>query len=335
MVLIISENLDPTTSDVISWLNYFKLGWYRINENDVLTVDEICFEKNEVTKFRLLVNNIDVIEINEIKAFWYRRGIISLNKYLHERISFSDSFFDSKIFFYLKDELDAIIHLISSYLLSKTIFISNFFKKKNSKLSYLYYASQCGLNIPDTFILTDIEQLKKINNPSDSFITKDINEGFVARYENEEYFNPVTLINDNDLSIDSSTFFPTLFQKNISKFIELRIFVINNECYTMAIFSQNNEKTKQDFRNYDDENPNRCIPYSLPQEIELKINDFMKTVDLNCGSIDMILTHEGQYVFLEINPVGQFAMVSEPCNYYLEMKISEILGNLYYDKNKS
>jgi D-alanine-D-alanine ligase-like ATP-grasp enzyme len=51
----------------------------------------------------------------------------------------------------------------------------------------------------------------------------------------------------------------------------------------------------------------------------------MNKLDLNCGSIDMIVTPKNEYVFLEVNPVGQFGMVSYPCNYNLEKKIAEYL----------
>jgi hypothetical protein len=48
-------------------------------------------------------------------------------------------------------------------------------------------------------------------------------------------------------------------------------------------------------------------------------------MNLNTGSIDLICTKSGEYVFLEVNPVGQFSMVSFPCNYYLEEKIADLL----------
>ena len=95
----------------------------------------------------------------------------------------------------------------------------------------------------------------------------------------------------------------------------------------MAIFSQNNEKTKLDFRNYDYSFPNRKTPFILPSKIEKKIRNFMNFIKLNCGSLDLILTPNSEYVFLEVNPVGQFGMVSSPCNYELEKKIANKLIN--------
>ncbi|WP_293933429.1 hypothetical protein [Sphingobacterium sp. UBA6645] len=50
----------------------------------------------------------------------------------------------------------------------------------------------------------------------------------------------------------------------------------------------------------------------------------MKGLGFNTGSIDLILTPDGDYVFLEINPEGQFGMVPHPCNYFLEREMAII-----------
>lgn len=38
MILIISEEDDFSTNDVIAWLIYTKKAWIRINSNDVVTI---------------------------------------------------------------------------------------------------------------------------------------------------------------------------------------------------------------------------------------------------------------------------------------------------------
>ena len=52
----------------------------------------------------------------------------------------------------------------------------------------------------------------------------------------------------------------------------------------------------------------------------------MRKLKLDSGSIDIIVTNKGEYVFLEVNPVGHFTQVSSPCNYYLEKEIAEIIS---------
>lgn len=39
----------------------------------------------------------------------------------------------------------------------------------------------------------------------------------------------------------------------------------------------------------------------------------------------MIYNNDNDFVFLEINPVGQFGMTSNPCNYNLDKIIAEKL----------
>jgi glutathione synthase/RimK-type ligase-like ATP-grasp enzyme len=97
----------------------------------------------------------------------------------------------------------------------------------------------------------------------------------------------------------------------------------------MAIFSQNDTQTQTDFRHYNSQKPNRTVPYKLPKLIKEKITLLMNKLNLICGSLDLINTNEGGYVFLEVNPNGQFGMISKPCNYQLEKKIATFLINTH------
>jgi len=100
---------------------------------------------------------------------------------------------------------------------------------------------------------------------------------------------------------------------------------MDNTFYPMAIFSQNDEKTKVDFRNYNLQRPNRKTPYELEKSIENKLYALVKEMGLTSGSLDLIRTIDDRYVFLEVNPIGQFGMTSTPCNYFLEEKIAKNL----------
>ena len=57
----------------------------------------------------------------------------------------------------------------------------------------------------------------------------------------------------------------------------------------------------------------------------MKLLKLMKKLGLNFGSIDMIKAKNGEYYFLEVNPVGQFGMVSHPCNFSIEKHLAELL----------
>src|SRR4029077_20858467 len=106
---------------------------------------------------------------------------------------------------------------------------------------------------------------------------------------------------------------------------ELRVFYLAGECHAMAIFSQNDPETRADFRRYNRLRPNRMVPLRLSSETAARIRRLMDDLGLETGSLDLLQTPDGREVFLEINPVGQFGMVSAPCNYHLEKKVAELL----------
>ncbi len=82
-----------------------------------------------------------------------------------------------------------------------------------------------------------------------------------------------------------------------------------------------------DYRDKDKIRNPRTIPFKLPKNIEDKLVLLMKQLNLNTGSIDIIKTFDGRYVFLEVNPIGIYDEISINCNYYLNKKVAEWLTN--------
>jgi hypothetical protein len=89
--------------------------------------------------------------------------------------------------------------------------------------------------------------------------------------------------------------------------------------------SQRNEKSKIDFRHYPNDPQNRSFAVQLPSDLKDKIIKLMNEINLDSGSLDLILDTNGSFYFLEVNPVGQFGMTSGPCNYHLEREIARDL----------
>jgi len=305
MVLIISNNSDLSTDDVIEYLDLYNLKWIRINED-------------EIVKLKFLVNDIIIetsdfrIRMSEIKSCWYRRGFIN-NEILVIKPT-SENYIDS---FNFKEN-----YSLSSYfyfLLNKKKNLNNILNASVNKLCVIDNAKELGLNVPKSFIVDSKKEITKIK---ENLITKTISGDPLIKIEDKFVSLYTTRLEINNIP---TNFAPSLVQEYITKKYELRIFYLNGDFYSMAIFSQNNTKTEVDFRKYDRVKPNRRVPYKLPKNIEIKLDKLMKETKLNCGSIDMIVTPKLDYFFLEVNPVGQFGMVSYPCNYNLESKIAKYL----------
>jgi glutathione synthase/RimK-type ligase-like ATP-grasp enzyme len=190
-------------------------------------------------------------------------------------------------------------------------------------------AKNVGFQIPETNVINQKKNLNILLKNNKKFITKvlsnSINFTFRKTQTTNKYVSYTELIKLDISSKLNQNFVPSLIQVKIEKKHEIRVFIFENMIWPMCIISQNNKKTRLDFRNYDLETPNRCVPYKLPKEINKKILQFMKRVSLNTGSIDLIVTKNNEYVFLEVNPDGQFDNVSFNCNYYIEKQIAELL----------
>ncbi|MEN5232500.1 grasp-with-spasm system ATP-grasp peptide maturase [Sphingobacterium faecium] len=325
MILIVTSNEDQSTNDVIKWLDYFGEKWLRLNEDDYLIVKEIKYSNNIPASILVNIRGHE-IDLCTIKGYWYRRGglRIKIDPRILESLEFNSV--NKKIIRYLEEESKSLVHFINQYLEKEINRVNSELNSDNKKMFYLHTAMKVGLNVPPTIITTESNRLREFKNKYESLITKSIYEVMTFTNEGMIFYNQTHSIPDIENAVNP-TFFPSLFQQNIEKFIELRIFYLRGKIFAMAIFSQSNEKTKQDFRNYDYELPNRNVPYKLDADLENKLRNFMNEINLDCGSIDMIVTKDNQYYFLEVNPIGQFGMVSYPCGYYLEKEIAAALIN--------
>ncbi|MEI6764982.1 MAG: grasp-with-spasm system ATP-grasp peptide maturase [Bacteroidota bacterium] len=326
MILIQSSNEDIATSAVIDWLNYYGCKYFRINENSLL-YEINCVKNNISFCFTDVLGNKQKIDLSQVSAYWYRRGYSNIETPKHTQGN--NVFLDAinEHFSHESATLENLTYYLFNHIHGQKIGHIRF--NHINKIVVLSMARKAGLDVPDTAIISSKNALTAFYNqhsPS-GIITKSLNQSFGLQDDvNSIYIAGYTsLFGNAEIDQCPETFFPTLFQEAIPKKFELRIFYLNGKFFSSAIFSQNDEKTKVDFRNYNFEKPNRTPPFKLPESIEKKITDLMQKMELNSGSIDMIYSETGKYIFLEVNPVGQFWQVSYPCNYYLEREIAKTL----------
>jgi ATP-GRASP peptide maturase of grasp-with-spasm system len=323
MVLILSSTSDQSTFDVIKWLDYFEVPWVKLDSSIKLNLIRLDVNQGE-SSFVLETPTGERINTNELTGFWYRRSEFGLN-YSAELLGLEEDELAKNIQQHLHYELSYLTKELHQ-LLSKKSKISELRFSEPGKLEMLEAAKQVGIAIPPTLLTTSKIEFLNFKEKHGKVVSKAIQRS--ARFdlmENERRIEFLCYTEEMSEEELPTYFFPTLFQKKLAKVFELRIFYLNEKFYSMAIFSQEDQQTEVDFRNYNFEKPNRTVPFLLPIDLQKKLIQLMKNLHLKSGSIDMVLTEEGDYVFLEVNPVGQFGMVSSPCNYELSKLIAETL----------
>jgi len=321
MILIISQHsTEHTTNLVCDWLNRKKASWYRLNGIEAMeNVDYLLNSPKPIST----KEGIAPIPIHEVNVIWYRRWLPQ--GYLAGSIIIKNNpLLRWQLLDYQKQELSALKNFILTQLRSHRM-LSDYTRTAVNKPEVLQKAAAIGLSIPESIITASKKTLLAFHEKNGEVVVKSINEAGLFAHNNKFHVTFTGLLTKEKIETLPDTFFPSLIQEYIPKQYEIRSFYLDGRLFSMAIFSQAAKSTQVDFRNYDLKKPNRNVPYQLPATIEKMIDILMKQLGLNSGSIDLIRASDGRYVFLEINPVGQFGMVSEPCNYYLEEKVADWL----------
>ena len=307
MIYILSEKIDLVTDIVIEWIHSKKYKFKRFNDDDF------------IVNFNKFLNK-------KISKIWLRRGTFNLIP----NLIYSNFYNRNNIINYITREVrEYSVYL--EYILKKRLennYIGSFTKEisTNNKLINLEVAKEVGFKTPTTIITSSKEELLAFYKEHQKIISKDLRAPVHIRTRHKNIVSTgVKLITSKMLQNLEDYFVPIFAQKYIEKKYEIRIFIFSKKLYAMAIFSQKDDKTKIDYRDYNNQKPNRCVPVLLPKHIEKKVWSFMKKVDMNTGSIDLIVTPKNEYYFLEINPMGQFHWLSANCNYYIEKDIADFL----------
>jgi ATP-GRASP peptide maturase of grasp-with-spasm system len=328
MILILSQSaMEPTTEEVMDWLEALGARCVRLNGDDLdgRAAVRLTIEGERVTL--TFVAEDRELPLSEIGAVWFRRWILDRR---HEMASLlAEAPADShKLHYDLRRHLTQESRKLSDFVFSHLAgrpWLSHPRKAGLNKLDVLTRAARAGFATPATLVTTEREELRRFCATWGNVITKPIGEVDMFVEGERSHFLFTTALDPAAIDALPERFAPSLFQEQVDKEYELRVFYLDGTSHAMAIFSQSDAQTRTDFRRYNRERPNRNVPYRLPAETAERIRVLMDDLGLETGSIDLLQSRDGREVFLEINPVGQLGMVSKPCNYRLEKKVAEHL----------
>ena len=182
--------------------------------------------------------------------------------------------------------------------------------RAESKSRQLAEATRVGFRIPETLCSNDPARIRE-------FLAKHargtIYKPFcTAQWKSDEgtAFLFTSEVRDGDLPSDEVLrLSPGIFQPLIPKSHELRVTMLGERAVAVRLDSQARASTRIDWRtgSYD----MSASPIALPEDIESKCRRLMRALGLAFGCIDLIVTPEDEFVFLEINQMGQFLWLEE------------------------
>lgn len=323
MILLLSQDTtDPTVEEVQDWIAALGGASLRLNGEDLNGEDAFTLRFGPDGPELDLEPGGRPLRLDEVRAVWLRRW------HAHGNLAFAagagDAHLANTLHRFLVTELRAASGALYS-LLAGVPWLTRPGQADVNKLAALEAARRAGLDVPPTLVTNDRAELRAFLDRHGRVVTKALWNGAAFPIDDAQYVFYTTEVTREAVDSAPERFFPSLFQAMLEKRYEVRAFYLDGECHAMALFSQLDPQTATDFRVYNPARPNRYVPYRLPAEVEDAVRALMRSLGLETGSLDLVRTTDGRHVFLEVNPIGQFAMVSAPCNYRLEKKVAQNL----------
>jgi len=303
-ILFLTNKFDLTVDYLIHQVKSYRIDYLRINSEDINDIS-ITIEMKGNTNVRIADSLFD---LGELKSVYFRR---------------SPSLFPAT----KNSEDEAFVnrerrHFFEGMLLTFDCFWINPMYSTHiaeRKLFQLKIANQLGFLTPNTLISNDSNIIKSFIDRNSSCIIKPISYGLQKR--GESFYSMYT----SDLqphSIPNNVIFesPALIQSKIFNYRDIRATVVGRNIFSASIIKKSKEV---DWRRPDIEKI--FEKHSLPADLENKIHLLNSFLNLNYSAIDFILDNEGNYIFLEINPVGEWAWLEKELEFPISGKLLEML----------
>lgn len=259
--------------------------------------------------------------LDDITAVWYRRAY-NIGRGLKEEL---DAKFYGAAMGEIRNTLFGFLESIDAYALGKP----SVYRRLDSKEEQLKIADKIGLKIPETCLTNNPEDAKQFVLKHKSVVAK-MQTGFAIYEDGVENVVFTNVITEDKLEeLDSLLYCPMQFQKKIEKKKELRVTVVGQDIYAFEIDSQQFEDAKVDWRKDGVNLIDKWKQTELPREIEVKILELLDVYNVDYGAMDIIVSPDDEYYFIEINAAGEFFWLD---NLTEDNLISKSIADVLCDK---
>ncbi|WP_109699479.1 MvdC/MvdD family ATP grasp protein [Chitinophaga deserti] len=200
------------------------------------------------------------------------------------------------------------------------------YRRLDSKEEQLRLAVECGLLVPATCITNSPERLQAFMREVNGPIVAKMQSAFAIYQDGQEQVVFTSEIREDHLEqLPQLRFCPMTFQEKLPKALELRVNMVGTSIFAFSIDSQQQAGAETDWRKEGAALAIQWRPYDLPAEVAASLSRLMDRYGLNYGAIDLILTPDGKYYFLELNAAGEFFWLDKLCDGAISRQLAAVL----------
>jgi MvdC family ATP-grasp ribosomal peptide maturase len=196
-----------------------------------------------------------------------------------------------------------------------------------NKQRQLRLAMRAGLRVPRTLVTNDAVAARQFFAETEGQTVAKLLRPLAISMDAAEPFVYTNRVREEDLTgAEALRHSPMVFQELIPKAYELRVACVGGEAFAGALDATGSSRGQTDWRRAAPEEC-RWQKAQLPAEVATSLQILLSKLGLVFGAVDLICTPAGEYVFLEVNPSGEWGMLQRD----LDLPISEAIAEALLD----
>ena len=309
-VLIVSTAVDAATDEVVRILGERGTNVTRVNSEDLPFDGSLSIDFQSASGTTLQYNGKGITA----QAIWYRRV----------RTPPKPEKMDSGIYDFCLRENRAT--LLGGLMTQRTRWMNHpaAVWQAEFKPLQLRAAQDVGLRIPKTLVSNDPDAIARAQTQFGSMIVKPARSGHFWQ-GGEEYAIFTSALSAEHLdSLDDARWTPSIYQELLPKEVDVRVTFVGGKFFAAAIHSQTDPAAAIDWRKTE----NAGLPHSkieLPDLLLERLQRLMALLGLEFGCIDLVKTPRGEYIFLEVNPSGQWLWLDDKLDLGISAAVADWL----------
>jgi hypothetical protein len=307
LILVVTNRDDLTADWLILELEERQTLFVRFNTEDYPESAGLTWTP-EGAHFTLSTGQVDLAQVD---AIWFRRPVLPRVSGEGERAVWAAR--------EAREALDGVWRTYPGRFVNRP----ECNQRASVKPEQLVRAARLGFTVPETLVTNEPDEAVAFLAAHPRAVAKPLFSGRVPDGDSEGLFF-TTLLDDAARTAAASLGpEPYLFQDFVDKEYDVRVTVIGDQVFAARIDSQTSDEARVDWRKGAQASAHSVE--RLPDEVNERCLALLREYGLSFGAIDLAAV-DGDYVFFEINPNGQWAWVEQLTGLPLRAAMADLLS---------
>lgn len=190
-------------------------------------------------------------------------------------------------------------------------------EKALRKVTQHRVAHRLGLRIPETLVTNGPDAAR-------AFVERHAGTGVIRKaFRNiPEAPRETMKVGPAEIAqLESVRFAPVIFQEYIPLSLDVRVTCVDGDMFATAFRSK--PEYEVDYRS--GIGSAEVFPYTLPDDVARRLQALIDHFGLKYGAVDFRVTPDGEHVFFEVNPAGEYLFASDRTNQPVAQAIAAAL----------